>query len=48
LMALLTPVMNGVWPMLLSTVQGIDHHIVKLGRSVRSEGPVDASEPSTA
>jgi hypothetical protein len=40
--ALLTPVMNGIWTMLMANVQGISHNIIRLGRRV---GRVTASAP---
>jgi hypothetical protein len=34
-LSLLTPVMNGIWPVLIANVRGEPHHIVRLGRKVR-------------
>lgn len=44
-LSLLTPVMNGIWPVLIANVRGEPHHIVSLGRKVRpGESRVPESE----
>lgn len=38
ILGLMTPIMNGLWPVLLANVKGKPHNITRLGRNVTSTG----------